>query len=165
MTTPFRASRSARPRALDAYIKLMRASDAVNARLAQGLAPTGVTPPQLAVLEALLHLGPLHACDLGRKLLRSGANVTTVVDNLEKAGLVARERGREDRRYVVVALTASGRRTIQKVFPAHAARIASLLGALTPPELETLARLCKKLGLAAARETGAKAGAKAGGRA
>ena len=59
------------------------------------------------------------------------------------------ERSDQDRRVVRVSLTRQGRRLIQRVFPAHASRIADLMGALTADEQEQLARLCKKLGLAA----------------
>ena len=136
-------------RALGAFIKLSRAQDSVNGALNQALVDEGVTPAQLGVLEALLHLGPLSAGDLGRALLRSNPNVSLVVDNLEKAELVRRERSDQDRRVVRISLTAQGRRLIQRVFPGHARRVADLMGALTADEQDQLGRLCKKLGLAA----------------
>lgn len=136
-------------RGLNAFIKLNRAVDSLTASLNQGLADQGITPAQLAVLEALLHLGPLSAGELGRALLRSNPNVSLVLDNLERDQLVRRERSDQDRRVVRVSLTPQGRRLIQRVFPAHASRIADLMGALTADEQEQLARLCKKLGLAA----------------
>ena len=136
-------------RALGAFIKLSRAQDSVNGALNQALVDAGVTPAQLGVLEALLHLGPLSAGDLGRALLRSNPNVSLVVDNLEKGGLVRRERSQEDRRVVRISLSPQGRRLIQRVFPGHARRVADLMGALTADEQDQLGRLCKKLGLAA----------------
>jgi MarR family 2-MHQ and catechol resistance regulon transcriptional repressor len=137
-------------RALNLFIKLMRATETLNARLQQALSEQGLTMGQLAVLEALLHLGPMHQRNLGRKLLRSDANVTTVVDNLERDGLVTRQRAQKDKRFVTVSLTASGKRLIQKVFPAHARSIAKSLAGLTPGEQEQLSALCKKLGLSLA---------------
>src|ERR1700733_3805222 len=107
-------------RALDAYIKLSRASGTIDARLAANLARLGLTSGQLGVIEALMHLGPLSQGELGRKLLRSGGNVTTVIDNLERRGLVARRRNPEDRRVVTVELTVAGARLIGRVFPVHA---------------------------------------------
>src|SRR5579862_6725750 len=101
-------------RALDAYIKLSRASSTIDARLATNLARLGLTTGQLGVLEALMHLGPLSQGELGRKLLRSGGNVTTVIDNLERRKLAVRTRNREDRRVVTVALTGRGRRLIER---------------------------------------------------
>ncbi len=132
--------------ALDAYIKLMRASDTVAAKLSAALSRHGLTMGQLGVLEALLHLGPMCQNELGRKLLRSGGNVTTVVDNLERRRLVRRRRNPEDRRFVTVELTADGRRFIRDVFPGHAADITRLVGALSAPEQRELGRLCGKLG-------------------
>jgi len=136
-------------RALNAFIKLNRALDSVTAALNQGLIDEGVTPAQLAVLEALLHLGPLSAGELGRALLRSNPNVSLLLDNLERDQLVKRERSDRDRRVVTVSLTAQGRRLIQRVFPGHARRVADLMSALNSDEQEQLGRLCKKLGLAA----------------
>jgi len=139
--------RPAERRALDAYIKLTRATSSVGARLGPGLAEAGLTPTQLGVLEALLHLGPLGQRVLGGKLLMSGGNVTTVLDNLERRGLVRRERRGDDRRNVTVHLTPQGRRLIAGVFPAHVRAIVDAFSALTPAEQDTLGRLARKLGL------------------
>ncbi len=45
--------------AMRAYVKLLRASKAVLARVEPLLAAHGLTPPQLGVLEVIMHLGPL----------------------------------------------------------------------------------------------------------
>lgn len=134
-------------RALDAYIKLMRATGSVRARLDRELARHGLTENQLGVLEAILHLGPQCQRALGEKLFTSGPSVTLLVDQLEKRGLVRRERSDEDRRFVSVNLTSEGKKFIEKVFPSHVGNIGELLGALTASEQEELGRLCKKLGL------------------
>ena len=132
--------------ALDAYVKLMRASESVTAR-AHVVLPEGVTITQFAALEALLHRGPLFQTELALKLLKSGGNLTLVVDNLERDGLVVRERDAADRRRIRVALTAKGRTFITSLFPRVAASLAHQFSALTQTEQATLARLCKKLGL------------------
>lgn len=141
-------------RALDAYIKLSRASRTLDARLAANLARLGLTTGQLGVMEALMHLGPLSQGELGRKLLRSGGNVTTVIDNLERRRLVARRRNPEDRRVVTVGLTSAGLRLIEKVFPVHARAVAQAMETLTAAEQEELGRLCRKLGRGVPRELG-----------
>jgi MarR family 2-MHQ and catechol resistance regulon transcriptional repressor len=134
-------------RALDTFVKLTRAMETLGAQLQRHLASLEITPPQLAVLEALLHVGPMSQSELGRKLLRSNPNMTALLDNLERGKWIQRERSPEDRRVVVVSLTPEGRRVIERVFPAHAAHVAALMGALTAEEQETLGALCKKLGL------------------
>ncbi|HXY30426.1 MAG TPA: MarR family transcriptional regulator [Gemmatimonadaceae bacterium] len=134
-------------RALDTYIKLARAQNALAAALYRPLAlEEGVTESQLGVLEALLHLGPLSQSELSRKLLTSGSNLTTVLDNLERHGLVRRQRRSEDRRVQVVHLSDEGRRLIKRIFPAHVERLTRGMGVLTVREQETLGRLCRKLG-------------------
>jgi MarR family 2-MHQ and catechol resistance regulon transcriptional repressor len=133
-------------RALSCFIKLIRAAETVSGRLAASVTAAGLTMSQFGALEALLHLGPLYQCDLGKKLLKSSGNITMVVDNLEKRGLARRERDAEDRRFITVHLTEEGRRFICELFPKHAAAIAREMSVLTPEEQEQLGRLCRKLG-------------------
>ena len=135
-------------RALNAFITLVRASEAVAASLQRDLAGKRLTISQFGVLEALFHLGALCQGELAGKLLRSGASTTSVVEGLEKRGLVVRQRTEEDKRFVRVALTGKGRRLIQEIFPAHAETVARLFSVLTEGEQEQLRRLCRKLGLA-----------------
>ncbi len=151
MPTHFRGKAN-EVRALDAYIKLSRASGTLDARLAANLAIRGVTTGQLGVMEALMHLGPLTQGKLGRKLLRSGGNVTTVIDNLERRGLVGRQRNQDDRRVVTVTLTRAGRQLIEEIFPHHARAVAQAMATLTIAEQQEFGRLCRKLGLGVARD-------------
>ena len=137
-------------RALDAFIKLLRATKSVTSRLERQLGKEGLTESQFGVLEALLHLGPLCQRELSAKILRSGANVTTVVDNLEKRNLVRRARESDDRRYVTVHLSDEGRALVEKALPDHVARIVEVFGPLDAAELQSLGDLCKKLGLSVA---------------
>jgi MarR family 2-MHQ and catechol resistance regulon transcriptional repressor len=132
--------------ALDTFIKLMRATDSIGAHLSRHTGAAGLTLGQFGVLEALLHLGPMNQRDLGAKLLRSGSNVTMVLDNLERRELVRRTRRKDDRRAIVVDLTTDGRRLITDLFPKHARRIARLFGALSSRDQQRLGALCKTLG-------------------
>jgi MarR family 2-MHQ and catechol resistance regulon transcriptional repressor len=132
--------------ALDAYIKLLRAADAVRARAGSHLAAEQLTGSQFGVLEALLHLGPLCQRAIAGKLLVSGGNITLVIDNLEKRGLVQRRREQDDRRYITVSLTAAGRRLIERVFRRHVARVVEEMETLSRPEQRQLGALCRRIG-------------------
>ena len=138
-------------RALDTYVKLMRAAESITAHLEGGLREAGLTTSQFGVLEALFHLGPLTQGELSRKLLKSSGNLTLVVDNLERRGLAKRHTRAEDRRCVEVHLTKQGREVIADVFPKHARAIRQAMGGLAPYEQRHLGELCRRLGLAAAR--------------
>jgi MarR family 2-MHQ and catechol resistance regulon transcriptional repressor len=135
--------------AVRAYVKLMRASRAVLARVEPLLAARGLTPTQLGVLEALLHKGPLTHRELGRKVLTSAGNMTDVIDKLAARDLVRRVRDDCDRRSVRVELTRNGRALIEALFPLHAADIAAAMSGLDPCDLETLDILLRRLGMAA----------------
>lgn len=134
-------------RALSTYVKLMRAAESVTARIHRNLSAIGLTISQLGVLDALYHLGPLSQTEIGKKILKSSGNITMVIDNLEKRGLVRRERGKSDRRYIIVRLTDEGRGLISAIFPPHAAVIAKEMSSLTAAEQKELGHLCRKLGL------------------
>jgi MarR family 2-MHQ and catechol resistance regulon transcriptional repressor len=94
----------------------------------------------------LYHLGSLALGDLSAKALKSGSNMTTVVDNLERDGLVRRERDANDRRVIHVHLTEAGSSKIEAVLPGHVAALVEEFSVLSTSEQETLGELCKKLG-------------------
>lgn len=131
---------------LNAFIKLMRATESINNRLNRQLAEQDLTVSQFGVLEALLHLGPLNQKALGEKLLKSGGNITLVIDNLEKSGWVERQRDPEDRRSMLIHLTEAGEKLIRSYFPKHLKHIMKEFEPLTSKELEKLAEMCKKIG-------------------
>lgn len=132
--------------ALNTFIKLTRATGSVLQRVSQRSKQGGLTPSQFGVLETLYHLGPLCQTEISRKMLLSTANITLVLDNLEKSGLVKRTRSVEDRRFITITLTEQGRGLIENAFPQHAASIVEEFSVLSPQEQETLGELCRKLG-------------------
>ena len=69
----------------------------------------GVTPTQLSVLKLLHEIGDLRLGDLSRRIQAQNSTVTGIVDRMEEAGLVARERDAEDRRAWKIVLTPRGR--------------------------------------------------------
>lgn len=136
-------------RALNTYVKLMRAAESVSLRTHGHLAEAGLTISQFGVLEALHHLGPLRQTDIAKKILKSSGNITMVIDNLEKRDLVKRENDPGDRRSYAVRLTAAGKKLIGEIFPRHAERIVQGMSILSSAEQEKLGSLCRKLGLGA----------------
>jgi MarR family 2-MHQ and catechol resistance regulon transcriptional repressor len=132
--------------ALGMWVKLARAYATFNRETVKDIRRYGLTQPQFGALECLGHLGPMTIGDLSRKMLVSGGNMTCVVDNLEKEGLVRRQHSDEDRRAVIVTLTEKGDTLFRDIFPQHAAFIGQLATALSEQEQAELSRLLKKLG-------------------
>ena len=133
-------------RTLDTFIKLTRCTNSLLARLAERHTIGDLTWSQFAVLEALYHLGHMTQSEISSKVLKSGSNMTTVIDNLERDGFVRRERDANDRRVIHVHLTEAGRGKIKAVLPVHIAALVEEFKVLTASEQEMLGELCKKLG-------------------
>jgi MarR family transcriptional regulator, 2-MHQ and catechol-resistance regulon repressor len=132
--------------ALAMWVKLARASATFSRYTLEDIRSYGLTQPQFGVLESLGHLGEISLGELSRKQLSSGGNITVVVDNLEKEGLVARRHCKEDRRVVYVHLTPKGEKLFREIFARHATFVADLASVLTEDEQAELAALLKKLG-------------------
>lgn len=137
---------AAQKRALNAYIKLVRASETVRTLAGREIRSYGLTASQFAVMEVLYWQGDLTFAEIARKVLMSGGNLTVVADNLERDGLVTRLRSDEDRRSVRVCLTAAGRKRIGAVMEQHVGFIVGAMAALSPTEQSALETLCRKLG-------------------
>ena len=129
------------------WVKLARASATFGKLTVENIKTFGLTQPQFGVLETLGHIGPLTFGELSRKQLVSSGNMTCVVDNLEKEGLVERIHSTEDRRAIKVQLTAKGQTLFDEIFVKHAHWVAELSSVLPEKEQRQLGTLLKKLGL------------------
>lgn len=133
-------------RTLNTFIKLMRSTESLNNRLNMHLSENNLTVSQFGVLEALLHVGPQNQRELGARLLKSGGNISMVIDNLCKSGWVERTPDPTDRRAMIISLTDAGETFIKDFFPKHLERIVGEFDILDPEELEQLGALAKKVG-------------------
>lgn len=133
--------------ALRSFIKLIRSANSVSADCSRVYLANNLTESQFGVLEALYHLGPMSQKQLSEKLLKSGGNLTMVIDNLARHDLVMRQKRLDDRRFYWVSLTDRGRELISKIFPDHVELITQRLSVLDEDEQLQLENLCRKLGL------------------
>jgi DNA-binding MarR family transcriptional regulator len=102
------------------------------------------------VLATLRRVGPPHQLrptDFSSALMLTSSGTTKRLDRLEQAGLIRRDPDPEDRRGVLITLTAAGRTLIDAVTEAHLANERRLLEALSGPEQRRLAGLLRKLQL------------------
>lgn len=91
--------------------RIMRAADLHSQRL---MKDTGLTAPQLLVMQAIQKEGNPSTSTLARHIAVSQATMTRIVDRLEVAGLVKREKCRTDKRVVNVGLTRTGRKKLEQ---------------------------------------------------
>ena len=125
---------------------LWKAYKAMEAVDRSSIASTGLCLSDFAVLEILLHKGPLPVNTIGRKVLLTSGSITTAVDRLENRGLVNRRRDSADGRKFLVHLTENGRKLIEAAFSNHEQNLDHLVSVLTAEERSELVRLLKKVG-------------------
>ncbi|MBC8283661.1 MAG: MarR family transcriptional regulator [Nitrospinae bacterium] len=142
----------AQRQALNAGTKIVRSVGSVGQSDWMIMKQNGLTPSQFGIMETLYHKGPLCQKDLGEKILKSGGNITKVVDNLERDGFVIRIRDEKDRRYFTISLTNKGTAKIKVTFPLVMNNLVKIFSILTEQEQQTLADLCKRIGLETKKE-------------
>jgi MarR family transcriptional regulator, organic hydroperoxide resistance regulator len=105
----------------------------------------GVTPTQLSVLKLLQQIGDLSLGTLSREIGAHNSTVTGIVDRMESAGLVERDRSEEDRRVWIIRLTSQGRRVAERAKVSPWELLRGALAALPPSDQERLTSILKKL--------------------
>src|SRR6266480_1105819 len=133
------------------FLVLWKAARALQAYAEKSVSELEIGGSDFAVLEALLHKGPLPVNEIGKKVLLTSGSMTVAVDRLEKKGLVERRAHGTDRRARIVHLTKEGKKLITRAYTQHAADLERLISAsLTTTERAALIRLLKKIGYQAA---------------
>jgi DNA-binding MarR family transcriptional regulator len=130
-----------------AWWQMVRAYHSVVGVLSRYFEERGITGAQFGVLRCLADAGDagLMLSDLSKRLMVTCGNTTGVVDRLEQAGYLRRERRRDDRRVILAKLTPKGRKLYSELMPAYQAMLQRFLGDLTAAETEQLSRACERI--------------------
>lgn len=133
------------------FLVLWKAARAVAAYAQGSVSQLEMCGSDFAVLEAVLHKGPLPINEIGKKVLLTSGSITVAVDRLEEKGLVERRAHGTDRRAKMVHLTREGRKLITRAYANHASDMEQLVStSLNKKERETLMHLLKQIGYKAA---------------
>jgi DNA-binding MarR family transcriptional regulator len=100
---------------------------------------------QLFVLMMLFNEGSCRTCDIGRELKVSAPTVTGIVSRLEKSGYIRRVSAKDDRRTVMVELTARGSAVANKLRAAVVKRWAEILEKIPPRDAEKYLEILRKI--------------------
>src|SRR5258706_5877675 len=152
MTAPARTDREtiARAddhRALRIWLRLLTCTQLIEKRVRAGLREQfGTTLPRFDLMAQLeRHPEGLKMNELSRMLMVTGGNVTAIVDQLEKEGLVERLDDPADRRAFRIRLTRAGEKTFTDMARAHEEWVVELLSGLSRREQDELLKLLAKV--------------------
>src|SRR3989454_8756827 len=96
------------------FLVLWKAASAVQAYAEKSISGLEMCASDFAVLEALLHKGPLPVNEIGKKVLLTSGSITVAVDRLETKGLVQRRAHGTDRRASLNHFTTEGTKLITR---------------------------------------------------
>jgi len=135
-------------RPIVAIVNLVRTARLLEKDLDSFMAPHGLTGPQCE----LLFLLSCHGGERGMSLTEMGewqgvskANMTGMVDRLEREGFVHREKDPHDRRLTMVRLTPKAVDLLETIEPLHQTHVENTFACLDPSEQEVLIRLLTRL--------------------
>jgi DNA-binding MarR family transcriptional regulator len=112
---------------LVALRRILRATEAHGKELAQAV---GLTPVQLRVVQIIAETGSTTGGAIAKRMHVAPATITALIDKLEHAGHVMRQRSETDRRQTMVALTERGRDALKRAPDALQQRFAAAFEAL-----------------------------------
>jgi MarR family 2-MHQ and catechol resistance regulon transcriptional repressor len=132
------------------WLVMMKAMRALKRYAAADIEDTGLGLSDFAVLEVLLHKGPLPVNTIGPIVDLTPGSISIAVERLFAKGLVSRVESAEDRRVRIVALTPRGKDLIVSAFRRHSGQMGKVFSELSPEELRGLEVALKKVGRRAA---------------
>ena len=126
-----------------AYLALLRTADRLEGKMAEWLKPHGLSPTQYNALRILRGAGPegLPCSEVSARMISRDSDITRLVDRLEKRGLVARSRGKKDRRVVRASITGHGLKLLRSLDRPVSEFVRGLMGSAAGHELEKLLQL------------------------
>ena len=124
-------------------LNIERTAAVLTHRFAESLRPYDITPTQYNVLRILRGAGGDGLCrhEIRDRLVSQVPDVTRLLDRLEKAGLIARQRSAQDRRMVTTRITRDGLAMLRRLDEPVVKVQERQIGHLTRPQLRTLIEL------------------------
>ena len=111
--------------------------------------PFGLTDVQFNVMMLLFHQSGaeegLSQAQLSNMMLVNRANITSLIDRMERAKLVVRTSAPDDRRFNIVKLTADGKKLLAEVEPLYAKLVKKIMAALKETEQKRMIGTLEKI--------------------
>ena len=141
MTKPFKSLEE------EAILSIARTAAVLEHAGAEALRPFDLTITQYNVLRILRGAGSDGLCrhEVGERLVTQVPDVTRLLDRMETAGLIVRERGSEDRRVVATRITDKGLKLLEKIDRELPAIHARQLGHVSQKRLRELISILEEV--------------------
>jgi MarR family transcriptional regulator, organic hydroperoxide resistance regulator len=138
-----RQSKPFRSTAQEATIALLRTASVVNRSLARVVAPSGLSLAQYNALRIIRGAGTggIPTLSIRERMIEEGTTITRLLDKLEEAGLIRRERSYPDRRQVLCFVSDAGRALLDDLDPQVNAADEAVVASLDAGQLDRFIEL------------------------
>jgi DNA-binding MarR family transcriptional regulator len=131
--------------AFNAYLAIQEVHNVVNRIVSKKLAQWGLSVPKYGIIRQLYDNETLPLSKLSRLIFRGNSNLTTLVDRMERDGIVQRVNHDNDRRVKVLRLTEKGRALAPKVIKEYRAFLHEMMSCISANEQRMLFQSLKQL--------------------
>ena len=132
----------------EAILNIYYTATSLKKRATEFFRPFGLTDVQFNVLMLLLHQsgeeGGLSQASISDMMLVNRANITSLIDRMEKADLVKRTAA-DDRRYNIIKMTVKGKKLLAKVRPLYAKEVQKVMNCLKDADQKKLILSMEKI--------------------
>ena len=151
-TRPFRSTGQ------EATVALLRTASVISRIMARIVEPFGLSLAQYNALRIIRGAGSagIPTLAIRERMLDQGTTITRLLDKLEAAGHIERERSQPDRRQVICRATAAGRALLDEVNPLIDDADDEVMESLTPRRLEQFIALLDEIRAANAERGAAR---------
>ena len=141
--TEIRQSRPFRSVAQEATVALLRTASVVSRAVARVVEPSGLSLAQYNALRIIRGAGTggIPTLSIRERMIDEGTTITRLLDKLEDAGLIRRERTYPDRRQVLCFATDPGRKLLDTLDPHVNAMDEDVVSSLSESQLDTFIEL------------------------
>ncbi|MFI5232538.1 MAG: MarR family winged helix-turn-helix transcriptional regulator [Gemmatimonadales bacterium] len=131
----------------EASLGVVRTASLVRRAITKVVGAFGITQPQYNVLRILRGAGKngLPTLEVRSRMIDEAPGITRLVNKLERAGLLRRERSTPDRRQVICVITAKGLDVLARIDPLIGVADKAGTAGLSAPETRTMIRLLDKV--------------------
>jgi DNA-binding MarR family transcriptional regulator len=129
---PFRSTKQ------EATVALLRTASVVRRAISRVLEPHGLSAAQYNALRIIRGAGPggIPTLAIRERMIEEGTTITRLLDKLEAAKLIRRERDFPDRRQVICHATAEGKKLLDRLDPSVDAADEEAVTSLPPKQLQ-----------------------------
>ncbi len=132
----------------EALLNIYYTASQLRKKASDFLQPLGLTDVQFNLMMLLQHQGNaegLNQAQLSKMMLVNRANITSLIDRMEKAGLVARSSSPTDRRYNIIKLTNYGTKLLARIEPLYIKEVKKIMAPLKDVQQKSMIAMLEKV--------------------